>query len=36
VTGWDPDGIVVGDAFRTYVENLRDTYNHATGGVKPD
>ena len=29
---WDPDGIVVGDAFRDYVEELRATSNYAAGG----
>jgi len=24
---WDPDGIVVGDAFRSYVDRLRDTWS---------
>lgn len=33
---WDPDGIVVGDGFRNYVEELRSNYNHASGGVNPD
>ncbi|MDZ5811596.1 hypothetical protein U4E84_09595 [Halorubrum sp. AD140] len=36
MTRWDPDGIVVGDAFRSYVEDLRETYDHAAGGVQPD
>ena len=29
---WDPDGIVVGEAFRSYVEDLRETHNCASGG----
>ena len=32
---WDPDGIVVGEAFRDYVGDLRETHsalNHASGG----
>lgn len=32
---WDPEGIVVGEAFRDYVEELREThtpYEHASGG----
>ena len=29
---WDPDGIVVGDAFAGYVEDLRETSNYAAGG----
>ncbi|WP_281196059.1 hypothetical protein [Halorubrum sp. F4] len=32
---WDPDGIVAGEAFRSYVEDLRSSYNHAAGGVQP-
>ena len=30
---WDPEGIVVGDAFADYVEDLRETSNYAAGGV---
>jgi len=26
VTGWNPDGIVVSDAFRAYVERLRNRH----------
>ncbi len=33
---WDPDGIVVSDGFRDYVEQLRARENHAAGGVQPD
>ncbi|WP_418284778.1 hypothetical protein [Halorubrum sp. DTA46] len=29
---WDPDGIVVSDAFADYVEDLRETSNYAAGG----
>mgnify|MGYP006280957467 CR=1 FL=1 len=29
---WDPEGIVVGDAFADYVEDLRETYENASGG----
>ena len=29
---WDPDGIVIGDAFADYVEDLRETSNYAAGG----
>jgi len=36
VTDWDPDGIVVSDAFRSYVGELRESYNYAAGGVQPD
>ena len=31
---WDPDGIVVGEAFRDYVQDLRETSNYASGGGK--
>lgn len=29
---WDPDGIVVGEAFSDYVDDLRETSNYAAGG----
>ena len=32
---WNPDGIVVGEEFVGYVEELRETYDHAAGGVQP-